>query len=84
MYYTLLRWLSDGWQEPDKLQHLLISLVLIQLLCVLFGMVASLLICILIGLLKEVWDHVYGSGFCWRDMLFNLVGAGLGLTLILL
>ena len=35
----------------------------------------------LIGLAKECWDHFYGSGFCWFDMMGNLIGIAAALAL---
>jgi hypothetical protein len=32
-------------------------------------------------LVKECWDHFYGSGFCWFDMTGNLIGSGVALAL---
>ncbi len=31
---------------------------------------------LLVGLLKECWDHYYGSGFCLYDVSANLAGQG--------
>ena len=38
----------------------------------------------LIGLIKECWDHFWGSGFCWLDMLANAFGIVAGSAVYLL
>jgi hypothetical protein len=36
----------------------------------------------LLGLVKECWDFRYGSGFCFFDMMGNLIGSVAGLLLV--
>lgn len=37
-------------------------------------LMAGILITLAVGLLKELWDHYYGSGFCWADLVANKIG----------
>jgi uncharacterized protein YfiM (DUF2279 family) len=37
---------------------------------------------VLIGLAKECWDHYWGSGFCWLDMLANTMGIAAGSVIV--
>lgn len=68
--------------EEDKHQHFWASLALILVPFSLWqNMLGVTLVALLVGLLKEVWDHFYGSGFCWFDMAANLLGMGCGLLL---
>lgn len=72
-------------REHDKQQHFGYSLVILLALSLALGQpLLALFMTLLIGLAKEVWDHFYGSGFCWVDMLANLVGIAVGWPLVLL
>jgi hypothetical protein len=73
--------LRTGWahleyklREEDKQQHMLWSFWLMQGACILWPMPWALLAVWLAGLGKEIWDARYGSGFCWYDMLGNMLG----------
>jgi len=69
-------------QEEDKKQHYRYSLlILLASYCVL-SLAWSIVLTLLVGLGKEIWDHYYGSGFCWWDMLANLLGLVVGIALI--
>jgi len=79
-------WLLRVWlavefllRQEDKRQHFLYSFFLLLLFIVLVPAYWAAVIVFLIGLGKEVWDHYYGSGFCWFDMQANLMGIFLGL-----
>jgi len=68
-------WLLRVWlavefllRQEDKRQHFLYSFFLLLLFIVLVPAYWAAVIVFLIGLGKEVWDHYYGSGFCWFDM----------------
>jgi len=69
-------------QEEDKKKHFRYSLVILLASYCVLSLVWSIVITLLVGLGKEIWDHYYGSGFCWWDMLANVVGLVLGLVLI--
>jgi len=61
-------------REYDKRQHFFYSLVLMLAASVFWGAMLGALIVALIGLAKECWDHFWGSGYCWLDMLANMLG----------
>jgi len=62
------------FSQEDKRQHFIYSLVIMLGLQCVLSLALALLITLLIGLLKEIWDHYFGSGFCWQDMKANLLG----------
>lgn len=78
--------------EYDKRQHFGVSLLLFGASCALLmlryplwlSLVTAALVTLMIGLGKEVWDHFYGSGFCWFDMVANLAGVMGGVVLVVL
>jgi len=74
--------MRDLMQEEDKQQHFLYSLGILLLSYCVFSLISSLIITLLIGLGKEIWDHYYGTGFCWWDLLANMLGIFTGLLLI--
>lgn len=61
-------------KEEDKRKHLIWSFWIAVLSLVFFGYLISFSIAFLIGVVKEIWDHYYGSGFCFYDMTANCVG----------
>lgn len=66
--------------QRDKQQHFLVSFFLLLLLfSISKSIVLSLIVSVLIGLIKEVWDHFQGTGFCWWDMTANIFGILLAL-----
>jgi len=64
--------------EEDKRKHLLYSFFILLLLSAVLGLTLAVLLTALIGLVKEIWDHYYGTGFCWRDMAANGIGITTG------
>jgi len=62
------------YHEEDKRQHFGYSFVLMLLAAPWLSLWAAIAVVLLIGLLKEVWDHFWGSGFCWIDMTANVFG----------
>lgn len=64
--------------EKDKQQHFFYSLVLVLVSSLWFSTLIALLLVLALGVAKEIWDDFYGSGFCWYDMLANIVGIGCG------
>ncbi|WP_151704808.1 hypothetical protein [Nitrincola alkalilacustris] len=74
MIYTLRLKMGQHLLEHDKRQHLVYSLILTLFFGWLLGLTAGISIALLIGLAKEVWDHYRGSGFCWIDMIANILG----------
>lgn len=71
--------------EHDKRQHFWVSLILVMLLAIFLpSLWRAAGAALLIGLAKEVWDHFYGSGFCWFDMVANCAGVAAGLVIVCL
>jgi len=68
-------------KEYDKQQHFFYSLLLLLTTSLVVQLWAAVAVVAAIGLAKECWDHVWGSGFCWVDMLANGLGIAAG-TLI--
>lgn len=66
--------LLQHYHEEDKRQHFAYSFVMLLLAAVWFNLWGAALLVLLIGLVKEVWDHFWGSGFCWIDMAANVLG----------
>jgi hypothetical protein len=69
-------------QQEDKQKHFVCSLVLLLLLSYFFSAETALVLTFFIGFGKEVYDHFYGSGFCWFDMFANALGVAFALLLI--
>jgi|TARA_B110001469_G_C9647911_1_gene328725 hypothetical protein len=61
-------------KERDKQQHLKVCFGLGLFFLPVIGLFNSIISIFLIGLIKELYDHYYGSGFCWYDMQSNMVG----------
>lgn len=61
-------------KEEDKIKHIVWSFCLTVGALVFLSMLASLVLVFLIGFIKEIWDQYYGSGFCFFDLLGNMVG----------
>lgn len=62
------------YHEEDKRQHFGYSFVLLLLAALWLNLWSAVSLVLLIGLVKEVWDHFWGSGFCWIDMAANVLG----------
>lgn len=60
--------------EQDKVLHIQYSAGIMLASYVLLPMTCAILFTFIVGLLKECWDHYYGTGFCFYDMLANLIG----------
>jgi len=60
--------------EPDKILHIQYSAGILLTSYIILPMMYAIIFTFLIGLLKECWDHYYGSGFCFYDMLANMIG----------
>lgn len=79
---SLLRKAKVWAWEPDKLQHILICLILVQGLSSVMSLVASIAVTFAVGLGKELWDHFYGAGFSWGDIIANIAGIVIGVALM--
>lgn len=64
------------WAEPDKHQHFWASAYLTLAGLWLYPPEVAYAGVICVGLVKEIWDHFLGSGFCHHDILANLLGIG--------
>jgi len=81
-WQSFVRHMQERIREEDKQQHFLYSLAILLLSYCVFSLTFSLVVTLLIGLGKEIWDHYYGSGFCYWDLLANVLGISTGLLLI--
>ena len=61
-------------READKILHIKYSAAILLCLYLVFPIEVALVFTFFIGLAKECWDHYYGSGFCYYDMLGNVLG----------
>jgi len=68
--------------EEDKKQHFIYSFFILLACFLVMTLLWSVIVTALIGLAKEIWDHYYGSGFCWWDLLANALGMIAGVMLI--
>ena len=66
--------------EVDKRKHFWVCFFLQFLFLPWFSILLSITLALLVGILKECWDQVYGTGFCWYDMLANVLGIAAGLV----
>lgn len=60
--------------EQDKILHIRYSAGIMLASYVFLPVMYAIMFTFLVGLLKECWDHYYGSGFCLYDMLANMIG----------
>ena len=72
--------LGKKLREEDKLKHFWVCLCLQVFILSWLSVLLSIALVLLIGTLKEGWDQLYGSGFCWYDMLANVLGITVGLA----
>ena len=61
-------------RETDKRKHFWVCFCLQLVFLPWLPLLESVGLALLIGTLKECWDQRYGSGFCWYDMLANILG----------
>jgi hypothetical protein len=78
-FYEFLQLLSLKLRQQDKVRHMVwsfwLTLVALSVLSVSF----ALALVLGLGLAKEIWDSRYGSGFCWFDMIGNVLGVAIGI-----
>ena len=67
--------------ERDKANHFVYGAV-VTMLGLVFGIgtVWSFGVCLAVAVLKEVWDHFYGSGFDLMDIVWTLLGGAVVLA----
>ncbi|MDD2809709.1 hypothetical protein [Rhodoferax sp.] len=73
-FLLIARKLRLKLKEEDKVKHIAWSFWITAFGLIFLSAHASVLVAFIIGFAKEVWDHFFGSGFCWFDMLGNIVG----------
>ena len=78
-----LRAIPAKLHEEDKRKHVAWSFWLLLLAGSFLSPWQAFVLVFLIGLGKECWDRFYGSGFCFYDMIGNMLGILAGLALIL-
>ena len=66
-------------REEDKIKHMAWSFGLTLMALAVLSPVLAFGAVFLVGLAKECWDKYYGSGFCFYDMIGNLIGSLAGL-----
>ena len=73
------------FRQEDKQQHIIVSCMLMLASLLYLGLLQSVMLVFTIGIVKEIWDKSYGSGFCWYDILGNVLGimCGIGLNQII-
>lgn len=77
--------------EKDKILHFMVSMaiaILVVLLCLPLGTIAAVgitvCVCSIAGIGKEIYDCKKDNptGFDWKDLLADLIGMIVGITLI--
>lgn len=79
LHYFLTH-LCTKLKEEDKIKHMVWSFWLTLGALAVFSPALAFSVVFLLGLVKECWDLRYGSGFCWFDMMGNLIGSLAGLA----
>ncbi|MDD2777151.1 MAG: hypothetical protein PHU06_14460 [Gallionella sp.] len=76
-----LKFLPTKLTEEDKHLHIVWSFGLLLIARYLWPAPWAFLIVFSIGLAKEFWDVRWGSGFCFYDIVANLLGSSSALML---
>ncbi len=76
--------LTQRFRQKDKQKHLWYSFFILLATSFVLPLLAAVLLTFVAGVMKEVWDHYCGSGFCWYDMAANAVGMTLALACVYL
>ncbi len=72
----------ERMHQEDKVKHIICAfLVVLLLLPVVSAWWAGAAV-FTVGILKEVWDSVSGTGFCWYDIAANVIGILLAAALL--
>ena len=72
-----MRWLQlilEKSIQTDKQRHFIVCFIFTLGFLPHIGVNYAVVITLVIGFLKEIWDIYYGSGFCWFDMIANILG----------
>ena len=70
--------------QQDKILHFLVSFSLVIFFGLIVGLFWGTIITFIIGILKEIYDHYFGTGFSWGDILSNLIGIIIGIVLLVI
>ncbi|MFB9886421.1 hypothetical protein [Balneatrix alpica] len=68
--------------EEDKVQHFMYSFFLVVIISYFSSLLLGVLFSMLVGLAKEIYDHYFGSGFCYKDMWANVCGICLAMVVL--
>ena len=64
--------------EADKANHFFYGSFIVFLVFMLtYSETISFLVCIVIAILKEVYDHFFGSKFDWMDIIWTILGGSI-------
>lgn len=64
--------------EADKANHFFYGSFIVFLLFMLtYSETISFLVCIVIAILKEIYDHFFGSKFDWMDIIWTILGGSI-------
>lgn len=67
-------------REEDKKKHFWLSFALVPAIYLLTNLAYATVVVLLLGLLKELYDHRFGTGFCWYDISANGMGVSAGVA----
>ena len=64
--------------EADKANHFFYGSFIVFLVFMLtYSETISFLVCIMIAILKEIYDHFFGSKFDWMDIIWTILGGSI-------
>lgn len=64
--------------EADKVNHFFYGSFIVFLVFMLtYSETISFLVCIVIAILKEIYDHFFGSKFDWMDIIWTILGGSI-------
>lgn len=79
---SLIR-LKHWLHEADKLQHIIASIVLVQVGAYWLELWVAVALAFMVGVVKEVGDKLFRAGFSWGDIAANATGVALGMVLVM-
>jgi hypothetical protein len=68
-------------REEDKVKHMMWSFWLTLTALLFSSPLVSFIVVFILGVLKEWWDSIFGSGFCFYDIAGNIIGSVVCLAL---
>jgi hypothetical protein len=75
---------AERMQQEDKAQHIICAFMAVVLLLSLLSVYWACALVFVLGLVKEAWDGILGTGFCWYDIAANGIGVLFAFALIVL